>query len=186
MWGHELGKVLGARIPAFAVEHQYLVTDPIPDLPKNMPTMRDPDLLIYWKPEVRGIAFGGYEPNTLPFARNGIPPGWDRRLMQENYDRFEQLAVNAAKRTPIVGEVGVRVMINGAIPISADGDFVMGKLAEYRQRLRLLRVHLRHRGIRRRGLDDGGVDLGRPAQPGPLAAGCPAFPVPPQYAPLHV
>ncbi|MFM9844574.1 MAG: FAD-dependent oxidoreductase [Dongiaceae bacterium] len=131
MWGHELGKVLGARIPAFAVEHQYLVTDPIPDLPKNMPTMRDPDLLIYWKPEVRGIAFGGYESNTLPFGRNGIPPGWDRRLMQENYDRFEQLAVNAAKRTPIVGEVGVRVMINGAIPISADGDFVMGKLAEY-------------------------------------------------------
>lgn len=131
MWGHEQGKLLGCRIPAFAVEHQYLVTDPIPDLPKGMPTVRDPDLLLYWKPEVRGIVVGGYEPDTLAFARDGIPAGWDRQLLQENHDRFERLAVNAARRTPIVGEVGVRTMINGAIPISADGDFVMGKAAEF-------------------------------------------------------
>ncbi len=130
MWGHELGKMMGTRVPAFAVEHQYLITDPIPDLPKGMPTVRDPDLLLYWKPEVRGIVVGGYEPNTVAFARDGIPAGWDQQLIQENYERFEQLAINAAKRTPVVGTVGVRSMINGAIPISADGDFVMGRVAE--------------------------------------------------------
>ncbi|MDH3691495.1 MAG: FAD-binding oxidoreductase, partial [Gammaproteobacteria bacterium] len=43
MWGHDIGKLLGCRIPAFAVEHQYLITDPIPDLPPGMPTVRDPD-----------------------------------------------------------------------------------------------------------------------------------------------
>lgn len=130
MWGHELGKLMGTRVPAFAVEHQYLITDPIPDLPKGMPTVRDPDLLLYWKPEVRGIVVGGYESNTLAFARDGIPPGWDQQLIQENYERFEQLAINAARRTPVVGTVGVRSMINGAIPISADGDFVMGRVSE--------------------------------------------------------
>ncbi|MGB3899631.1 MAG: FAD-dependent oxidoreductase [Mesorhizobium sp.] len=130
MWGHELGKMMGTRVPAFAVEHQYLITDPIPDLPKGMPTVRDPDLLLYWKPETRGIVVGGYEPDTPAFARQGIPRGWDQRLLQENYDRFEQLAANAAVRTPIVSTVGVRKMINGAIPISADGDFVMGKVPE--------------------------------------------------------
>ncbi len=131
MWGHELGKILGCRTPAFAVEHQYLVTDPIPDLPPGMPTVRDPDLRLYYKPEVRGIVVGGYEDNTPAFARDGIPDGWDQQLIQENYDRFEPLAKNAAIRTPIVNEVGVRTMINGAIPISADGDFVMGKSPEY-------------------------------------------------------
>lgn len=131
MWGHELGKLMGCRVPAFAVEHQYLITDPIPDLPKGMPTVRDPDLLLYWKPEVRGIVVGGYEPNTPAFARDGIPRGWDQQLLQENYERFEQLALNAAKRTPVVGTVGVRAMINGAIPISADGDFVMGGVSEF-------------------------------------------------------
>ncbi|MBS0232200.1 MAG: FAD-dependent oxidoreductase [Proteobacteria bacterium] len=130
MWGHEVGKMMGTRVPAFAVEHQYLITDPIPDLPKGMPTVRDPDLLLYWKPEVRGIVVGGYEPNTVAFARDGIPAGWDQQLIQENYERFEQLAINAAKRTPVVGTVGVRSMINGAIPISADGDFVMGRVGE--------------------------------------------------------
>lgn len=131
MWGHELGKMLGCRTPAFAVEHQYLVTDPIPDLPEGMPTVRDPDLRLYYKPEVRGIVVGGYENNTLAFARDGIPTGWDQQLIQENYDRFEPLARNAGIRTPIVNEVGVRTMINGAIPISADGDFVMGKTPEF-------------------------------------------------------
>ncbi len=130
MWGHELGKMMGVRVPAFAVEHQYLITDPIPDLPKNMPTVRDPDLLLYWKPETRGIVVGGYEADTPAFARGGIPRGWDMRLLQENYERFEELAANAAFRTPIVSTVGVRQMINGAIPISADGDFVMGKVPE--------------------------------------------------------
>ena len=131
MWGHELGKMLGCRTPAFAVEHQYLVTDPIPDLPPDMPTVRDPDLRIYYKAEVRGIVVGGYENNTPPFARDGIPTGWDQQLIQENYDRFEPLARNAGIRTPIVNKVGVRTMINGAIPISADGDFVMGKSPEF-------------------------------------------------------
>lgn len=130
MWGHELGKLMGCRVPAFAVEHQYIVTDPIPGLPAGMPTVRDPDLLLYWKPEVRGIVVGGYEPNTLAFARDGIPSGWDQQLIQGDFDRFELLAANAAKRTPVVGQVGVRTMINGAIPISADGDFVMGKPTE--------------------------------------------------------
>lgn len=128
MWGHELGGLMGARVPALAVEHQYLITDPIPDLPKGMPTVRDPDLLLYWKPEVRGIVVGGYEDNTLAFGRNGIPRDWNMKLLNDNYDRFEPLAVNAARRTPIVSEVGVRQMINGAIPISADGEFVMGRL----------------------------------------------------------
>ena len=131
MWGHELGGMMHARVPAFAVEHQYLITDPIPDMPQGMPTVRDPDLRLYWKPEVRGIAVGGYEDDTLAFARNGIPADWDMRLLNDNYDRFAPLAENAARRTPCVGDVGVRQMINGAIPISADGDFVMGQVREY-------------------------------------------------------
>src|SRR5262249_43834848 len=50
MWSRELGAAMGVRVPAIAVEHQYLVTDPVPDLPPNLPTFRDPDLRIYYKP----------------------------------------------------------------------------------------------------------------------------------------
>ncbi len=130
MWGREIGRMSGTRVPALALEHQYLVTDPIPDMPKNMPTLRDPDLLVYYKPEVRGIAVGGYEPDTLPFAPRGIPQSFAQELLPGNFDRFEQLATLAAKRTPILDKVGVRQLINGPIPYSADSDFIMGKVPE--------------------------------------------------------
>ena len=74
---------------------------------------------------------GGYEPNTRPFGDQGIPGDFVRQLLPENIARFEPLAENAAKVTPIVNEVGVRQFINGPIPYSADGDFVMGRPPGY-------------------------------------------------------
>ncbi len=130
MWGYEVGALAGVRIPSFAVEHQYLITDPLPDVPKKMPTMRDPDHLVYYKPEVRGLVIGGYEPNTLPFAPDGIPRHFAQELLPGNFERFEMLAKLGGKRTPIINTVGVRELINGPIPYSADSDFVMGKAPE--------------------------------------------------------
>ncbi len=126
MWSRDLALKAGVKTPAVALEHQYIITDPIPGIPDNMPGMRDPDHLIYYKPEVRGIAIGGWEPNTVSFGENGIPKPFAQELLPENFDRFEQLAINAGKRTPVVNEVGVRKMINGPIPWSADEGFILG------------------------------------------------------------
>ena len=46
MWGRDIGAMAGVNIPSVAVEHQYLITEQIPGLPKDMPTMRDPDHLL--------------------------------------------------------------------------------------------------------------------------------------------
>ncbi|MGF1591622.1 MAG: FAD-dependent oxidoreductase, partial [Kiloniellaceae bacterium] len=131
MWSRELGRKLGVNVPACAVEHQYLVTEPIPDMPANLPTLRDPDRLVYYKPDAGGrLVIGGYEDNTLPFGERGIPGEFARQLLPENFDRFEPLAAYAGQVTPVVNTVGVRQLINGPIPYSADGDFVMGKAPE--------------------------------------------------------
>src|SRR5262245_61930343 len=130
MWARELGLMMGVRVPSIAVEHQYLITDPIPDLPKAMPTFRDPDLRVYYKPEVRGIVIGGWEEGTPTFGEDGIPPEFGQQLLEGNFERFQGLAEAAFKRTPIVEKVGVRQLINGPIPFSADGEFVMGKAPE--------------------------------------------------------
>lgn len=127
MWSRELGAKLGLKIPACAVEHQYIVTEPIPDFPDGLPSLRDPDRLVYYKPEAGGrLLIGGYEDDTLPFGERGIPGAFVRQLLPENLDRFEPLATNAAKVTPIINEVGIRTVINGPIPYSSDGDFVLG------------------------------------------------------------
>ncbi|HEY7625769.1 MAG TPA: FAD-dependent oxidoreductase [Ilumatobacteraceae bacterium] len=134
MWGMEVGRMAGVRIPAVAVEHQYVLTGPIPDFTpaelRTMPTMRDPDLLVYYKPDGPGLLIGGYEPDTVAFGLDGVPVPFQRQLLEANFDRFEQLATLAAKRTPVIEQAGIRTMINGPIPYSADADFVMGKVPE--------------------------------------------------------
>jgi sarcosine dehydrogenase len=130
MWSRELGLKTGVAIPSCAVEHQYLISDNIPDMPQNMPTLRDPDRLVYYKADVNGLVVGGYENNTVPFGENGIPANFGQELLENKFDRFEPLAELAGQVTPVLNETGVREMINGAIPYSADGDFVMGRVAE--------------------------------------------------------
>ena len=134
MWGLEVGRMAGVRVPAFAVEHQYILTGPITEMTaadiRKMPTMRDPDHLVYYKPDGQGLLVGGYEPDTLAFATDGIPGPFQRQLLDPNLDRFEQLAVLAAKRTPVIERAGIRTVVNGPIPYSADADFVMGRTPE--------------------------------------------------------
>ena len=134
MWGLEVGRMAGARVPALAVEHQYLLSGPIegytPVELGRMPTMRDPDHLVYYKPDGPGLLVGGYEPDTVAFGTEGIPSPFQRRLFDPNFDRFAQLAELAQKRTPVLEQAGIRSLINGPIPYSADADFVMGRTPE--------------------------------------------------------
>lgn len=51
IWARHLGLLAGVNIPVVNVQHQYMVSEPIPDLPTNLPTLRDPDALVYYKPE---------------------------------------------------------------------------------------------------------------------------------------
>ena len=134
MWGIEVGRMAGARVPGIAVEHQYMLSGPIAEMTpadiRMMPTLRDPDHLVYYKPDGPGLLVGGYEPDTLAFGEAGVPIPFQRRLLDPNYDRFERLAVLANKRTPCLENAGIRTLINGPIPYSADADFVMGKAPE--------------------------------------------------------
>lgn len=127
MWSRELGAKLGLRIPACSVEHQYIVTESTGQDLGHLPTLRDPERLVYYKPDVGGrLVVGGYEDNTVGFGNPAIPDRFVRQLLPENLDRFLPLAELAGQVTPIINEVGIRQIINGPIPYSADGDFVMG------------------------------------------------------------
>ena len=127
MWSRELGAKLGIKVPTCAVEHQYIITEPTGIEVGHYPTLRDPERLVYYKPDVGGrLVIGGYEENTIPFGNPVIPGDFIRQLLPENLDRFLPLAALAGEVTPIVNEVGIRQIINGPIPYSADGDFVMG------------------------------------------------------------
>ncbi|MCH2365857.1 MAG: FAD-dependent oxidoreductase [Planctomycetes bacterium] len=130
MWSRQLGALAGVNVPLIPVMHQYLVTDKIPDIPADLPTMRDPDKLVYYKEEAGALAMGGYEHNPIPWSVDGIPGDFGQQLLEPDFDHFEQISRLAIERTPLLETAGVRELINGPESFTPDGHFIMGRAPE--------------------------------------------------------
>lgn len=130
IWAKRIGEMAGVAIAAGAVEHQYMVTEKRIDVTPETPTFRDPDRIFYLKPDVKAFAIGGWERGAPACWPKGVPFDFTRELFPENFDRFEPIAAGAAERLPILNEVGIQTLVNGAIPVSADGEPVMGLAPE--------------------------------------------------------
>ncbi|MEM7211270.1 MAG: FAD-dependent oxidoreductase, partial [Pseudomonadota bacterium] len=128
-WTRDLAKTVGVTVPLVSVEHQYMITEAF-GVPSNLPTLRDPDRLTYYKEEVGGLSWGGYEPNGIPWAVDGIPNPFDFQLLQSNFDHFEQLVELALPRVPALHDVGVKQLINGPESFTPDGNFILGEAPE--------------------------------------------------------
>ena len=128
-WTRDLAASVGVSVPLVSVEHQYMITEAF-GVPSNLPTLRDPDRLTYYKEEVGGLAWGGYEPNGIPWATSGIPEPFDFQLLESRYDHFEQLIELALPRVPKLSEVGVKQLLNGPESFTPDGNFILGEAPE--------------------------------------------------------
>jgi 4-methylaminobutanoate oxidase (formaldehyde-forming) len=126
IWARDIGRLAGIELPAGAVEHQYVVTEKRADIPAGLPTLRDPDGIFYLKPEPGAFAIGGWEADVPTFGKAGVPEGFERELFQPDMERLEAFMLPAAERIPVLAEMGLRTIINGAIPISPDGEPIMG------------------------------------------------------------
>jgi 4-methylaminobutanoate oxidase (formaldehyde-forming) len=125
MFAAELGRLAGVTVPIVPMAHEYLVTRPS-DLPLEMPTMRDPSLLVYFRPESGGLVMGGYERDPAPWSLDGIPPDFNGKLLEEDWPRFEPLLENAIRRVPALEEMEVVRLINGPEAFTPDGEFILG------------------------------------------------------------
>lgn len=128
-WTRDLAATIGVTVPLVSVEHQYMITEPF-GVPSDLPTLRDPDRLTYYKEEVGGLVMGGYEPNGIPWAVKGIPDPFDFQLLESNFDHFEQLVELALPRVPKLAEAGVKQLLNGPESFTPDGNFILGEAPE--------------------------------------------------------
>ena len=128
-WTRDLAATVGVNVPLVSVEHQYMITEEF-GVPSDLPTLRDPDRLTYYKEEVGGLVWGGYEPNGIPWAVDGIPEPFDFQLLESRYDHFEQLMELALPRVPKLSEVGVKQLLNGPESFTPDGNFILGEAPE--------------------------------------------------------
>lgn len=129
-WAREVGKLAGVNVPLISVQHQYMVTEPIEGLPRDMPTIRDPDRRIYFKEEVGGLVAGVYEPNPIPWANDGIPEGFHFSLLDSNWGHFEPAIEQCMARVPLLETAGIKELINGPESFTPDGNFILGEAPE--------------------------------------------------------
>jgi glycine cleavage system aminomethyltransferase T/glycine/D-amino acid oxidase-like deaminating enzyme len=125
MFAKEIGALAGVNVPIVPMAHEYLITRPS-GLPTDMPTMRDPSLLVYFRPESGGLIMGGYERNPAPWSLDGIPPDFNGKLLAEDWPRFEELMANALLRVPGLEEMEVVKLVNGPEAFTPDGEFIIG------------------------------------------------------------
>ncbi|MDP9342541.1 MAG: FAD-dependent oxidoreductase [Actinomycetota bacterium] len=127
IYAHEIGQLAGVEVPVVPMAHQFLVTKPLEGVRRDFPTMRDPDLLVYFREDAGGLVAGGYERDPAPWGMDGIPADFNNRLLDEDWPRFEPLSEGALRRVPALESAEIVKMINGPEAFTPDGEFILGE-----------------------------------------------------------
>lgn len=129
MYAWQIGRLVGVEIPVVPFEHMYVLTEPLPGVPDDLPTMRDPDRLIYFRGEAGGgLVMGGYERDPKPWrVDDGPPADFNHQLLPDDWERFGPIAEAAASLVPAMANAGIASSINGPEAFSPDGEFLLGE-----------------------------------------------------------
>ncbi len=126
LWGNDIASMVGITLPIIPMAHLYLITKPVKDQPQSMPTMRDPDNLVYFRGTASGMVTGGYEHQPQPWGLNGVPQDWNFKLLEPDWDRFTPLMENIIKRVPSMETVEIAQLLNGPEGFTPDSEFLLG------------------------------------------------------------
>jgi glycine cleavage system aminomethyltransferase T len=127
MFAPEIGRLAGIEVPIIPLAHEYVFTEPIAGVRPDLPTMRDPDNLCYFREEVGGLCMGGYERHPAPWGLDGIPADFNGRLLAPDWPRFEEIMTGAIRRVPAIADAGITRLINGPEAFTPDNEFILGE-----------------------------------------------------------
>ena len=134
LYAAEIARMVGVRVPIVPMSHQYLVTAAFRKVAKGdapLPTLRDPDNLVYYREDGAGLVMGGYERQSAPAFLNDkqldqVPGDFNGKLLPEDWDRFTEISMNSAMRVPDMAIAPVRQVINGPEAFTPDNEFCLG------------------------------------------------------------
>ena len=129
LWAREVAAMAGIYVPLHPMEHQYLVTDDIPDIynrDSEHPHVIDPGGESYLRQEGRGLCIGFYEKPCRPWAVDGTPWDFGHELLPDDYDKIEDSIAFAYQRFPVLESAGVKSVIHGPFTFAPDGNPLVG------------------------------------------------------------
>ena len=125
-------KMLGIKMPAIPVEHQFIVTEPdaaLVDYRKSNPehpVLRDADAKWYVREERGGWILGPYERNAPACFEHGVPDTFRADLFPLDLERIEEEYMSMIHRIPSSETVGLKDDYNGPICYTPDGNPLVG------------------------------------------------------------
>src|SRR5262245_17954250 len=128
-WAREVGQLVGLDLPIVPMEHQYLVTEAIPEieaLGRELPLLREVDVSYYLRQEAEGLLLGPYERGAKPFGVGGIPPSFGADLLPPDPERLRSIIEAAMTRVPALARAGIQRIVNGPITYTPDGNPLVG------------------------------------------------------------
>ena len=127
-------RLLGIKIPAIPVEHQYICTEPDPALQAwrethgEHPVLRDADAKWYVREERGGWMLGPYEWGAPARFEYAVPDSFRADLFPLDLERIEEEYMSMIHRIPSSEEVGLKADFNGPICYTPDGNPLVGNV----------------------------------------------------------
>ena len=129
LWAREVAAMADVYLPLHPMEHQYIVTDDIPEIfgrDSEHPHVMDPAGESYLRQEGRGLCIGFYEQRCRPWAVNGTPWDFGHELLPDDFDKITESIEFAYKRFPVLEKAGVKNVIHGPFTFAPDGNPLVG------------------------------------------------------------
>ena len=130
LWSRDVAALAGLEVPVHACEHFYLLTKPIDGIEGHLPTLGDHDNHLYIRDEVGGLLVGCFEPEGKPIGTDALPKDFEFDLLDEDWDHFEPMMMNAMARIPALEQAEARMLLNGPESFTPDGHPIVGEAAE--------------------------------------------------------
>ena len=135
LWAREVAAMAGIQLPLIPMEHQYFVTEAIPEIEardERLPLIADRDGEYYLRQEGQGLLVGAYEKDGRYWSEQGTPMNFGHELLDEDLERIEENVMRAVERIPLLGEAGIKRVINGPMIWSPDSSALIGPVPELR------------------------------------------------------
>ncbi|WP_440644152.1 FAD-dependent oxidoreductase, partial [Candidatus Pelagibacter sp. HIMB123] len=132
MWSRQIGEDIGVSVPLYPNEHFYVITEPMKDLPKDLPVLRDYNACLYLKEDVGKMLVGIFEPNAKPAFKNSgkVPDDFSFGEFPDDFDHFEPYLEKSFHRLPMLENAGIRKFFSGPESFTPDTQYLLGETPE--------------------------------------------------------
>ena len=131
LWAREVAAMANVYLPLMPMEHQYLITDDIPEIfnrETEHPHVMDPAGESYLRQEGKGLCIGYYEQPCKPWAINGTPWNFGHELLPDNIEKISDSVEFSYKRFPVLNNAGIKSIIHGPFTFAPDGNPLVGPI----------------------------------------------------------